>query len=131
MASNEMFDVHIVVPARMVGTIVELLNGEGLLISVSQQKSDETNPVKTKYVYTGGKRKKRVTGQLLATWCVHKNLSKNETEKIFKKYQHARSSSGFCQAKKQGYIQNGTVTELGKKALSMIVDSCDNLPSPQ
>lgn len=34
------FDMHIIVPAKMIGTIVELLAGEGILVSVAPKAPD-------------------------------------------------------------------------------------------
>ena len=52
------FKMHVEVPAKLVGTIIELLADEGVVISVEQMKSGAPAPR-----YAGGKRNKGISSR--------------------------------------------------------------------
>ena len=49
------FDMHIIVPAKMVGTIIELLAGEGILVSVKPQENQSHSRVTKHHRATGSR----------------------------------------------------------------------------
>jgi hypothetical protein len=53
--------MHLIVPAKLVGTIVELMDGEGILVSMNPFKGDTTKS--KSYHYLGGKRLKGISGR--------------------------------------------------------------------
>lgn len=55
------FDVHVIVPAKLIGTLVELLEGEGCLVSMEPY-VEKVGIKKPKFAYAGGKRNKGISG---------------------------------------------------------------------
>lgn len=60
MIKDQMFDMHITVPAKVIGNIIELLSGEGILVSISPKA--ELAPKQAQRRYVGGRRNKGISG---------------------------------------------------------------------
>ena len=79
--SDQKFKMHLIVPIKMVGTIIELIADEGILVSVE--------PVVEKgktFRYVGGKRNKGISGSELVLTSLrdHGGLMKvKELEAVF------------------------------------------------
>lgn len=54
--SASKFEMHLIVPAKLVGTIVELMEGEGVLVSMNPHND------KKKQHYANGKKNKGISG---------------------------------------------------------------------
>lgn len=63
------YEMHLIVPAKLVGTIIELLDGEGILVSTApydEKKSQAPVAKKRKFKFAHGIKNKGVRGRELA-----------------------------------------------------------------
>lgn len=56
---TNLFEMHLIVPPKLVGTIVELMSDEGIIVTMNPYK----NSKKQIKVYAGGKRNKGISGE--------------------------------------------------------------------
>lgn len=61
MASK--FEIHLVAPANLVGDIVELMDGEGVIVNIKPHDAKSNG---TRHHYVGGKKNKGISGEAAA-----------------------------------------------------------------
>jgi hypothetical protein len=65
--TTQKFAMRIEVPAKLVGTIIELLDGEGTIVSVEQMREKAPSSGRgSGHHYAGGKKNKGISGEVLA-----------------------------------------------------------------
>lgn len=105
---SDKFDVHLIVPANLVGTIVELMQGSGVLVSMTPHEGREA---RRKHFYRGGKRDKGISADdaILEYLRASAGLAtlKQLSSYLSSKYSFADSSAG---AAVSGMIKEGLLT---------------------
>lgn len=59
MAKGSKFEIHLIAPVALVGDIVELMDGEGVVVAIKPY--DESKPTRKSYV--GGKKNKGISSE--------------------------------------------------------------------
>jgi hypothetical protein len=87
MSNNDKMLMHLIVPAALVGTIIELVSGEGIVVKV------ETHTDEKKVRFANGKRNKGIKGDdLLLSLLKACAMTSEAIEKAFIAKGFARSS---------------------------------------
>lgn len=74
------FELHLIVPPKLVGTIVELMDGEGIIVSMNPYVDKKSAPRR----YLNGKKNKGISGidAVIAILTDHKKLQYDKIGKL-------------------------------------------------
>lgn len=62
MSNDQKFEMHLIVPIKLVGPIVELMAGEGVVVTMSQHVEKVHSRKKTRHSYANGMKDKGMLG---------------------------------------------------------------------